>query len=215
MNTLRQIRHLYKNESPATRLHVLCRTALCPFVEMLRYFPASGNILDIGCGHGILSNLLFYDSFNRGRKLTGVDHAAGKIDIAARHSNSYVKFLHTSPENLADNEFDAISIVDVLYTIDMDKWKALLDSCFRILKPNGLLIVKEVVNRPRWKYWLLLLEERLAVEVFKITKGDRPHVESIEIYSGAFEKSGFIVTERKPLNNRSWVGHFLFVAHKP
>ncbi|MCK7467951.1 MAG: hypothetical protein MZU91_07375 [Desulfosudis oleivorans] len=54
----------------------------------------------------------------------------------------------------------------------------ILRSAHRVLRPGGRLIVKEVVDRPRWKYWAIMAQEALSVRVFGITKGDRPHFES-------------------------------------
>ncbi|MCK7513273.1 MAG: hypothetical protein MZV70_60750 [Desulfobacterales bacterium] len=46
------------------------------------------------------------------------------------------------------------------------------------MRPGGRLIVKEVVDRPRWKYWAIMAQETLSVSLFGITKGDRPHFEA-------------------------------------
>jgi 2-polyprenyl-3-methyl-5-hydroxy-6-metoxy-1,4-benzoquinol methylase len=214
VNTLAIVNAVYKKETLAAKFHIFGRAVMCPFYKMLPYFPGSGQILDIGCGHGILSNLLFYDPHNNGRRLMGIDHAPDKVDIARRCSVRSIEFLTASPDSLPDKKFDAVSMVDVLYAVDIDKWKALLDSCFRILKPGGLFIVKEVIDKPRWKYLALLLEEKLAVEVLKITKGDRPHIESANTYRKALKESGFFIVEEKPLEIFNWVNHYVFIARR-
>jgi len=81
-----KIRDIYRGESPGTMFHILARSLICPFARLLPYFPSSGKILDIGCGHGILLNLLAGDGPNRARQLVGIDHAPNKIGVAARHA---------------------------------------------------------------------------------------------------------------------------------
>jgi 2-polyprenyl-3-methyl-5-hydroxy-6-metoxy-1,4-benzoquinol methylase len=212
---LRDLRRLYGNESLATRLHVLGRALLCPFFRLLPYFPSSGRILDIGCGHGVFLNLLACDTNNKGRTMVGVDHDPSKIDVAKRCSVPEATFLSGSLNDMPGASFDAISIIDVLYTIDTADWAGVIDASFCLLKPGGILVVKEVVDTPRWKYWCILLEEKLAVGILKITKGERPHIESATFYRKAIEKSGFCMIENRPLASRWWpISHHLFVARK-
>jgi len=214
-NVITRIWSEYKDESPATVFHVIGRAVACPFLRLLPYFPESGKILDIGCGHGVLLNLLACDSANRGRRLTGIDHALNKIEIAARcAADPDMRFSTTSLESFPDGEFDAVSIVDVMCTIGMDKWKGIFDNCFRILKPEGRLILKETITRPLWKYWLIMLEEIIAIELVKITKGESPHIESVETHRKWLGKSGFDIVEEKPVNTIHWASQYLFIARK-
>jgi hypothetical protein len=71
-----------------------------------------------------------------------------------------------------------------------------------------------VVDRPRWKYWAIMAQEALAVRVFGITKGERPHFESPETYRAAIAAAGFAVVEARPLPSATWISHYLFVARK-
>lgn len=209
-----EISRIYEREPVAARLHILTRAILCPFSEILPHFPESGKILDVGCGHGTLVNLLFNGGDNRGRKLLGIDHDPNKIDTAKKYENIDVKFLCSSLERLDEKDFDAISVVDVLYSIKLDKWKTFFDRCFDIMKPGGILIVKEVIDKPRWKYWAIMAEEKLAVELFRITKGQAPHIESRQTYIDAITGSGFQIVEEKAVNRNRFVSHYLFVARK-
>ena len=110
--------------------------------------------------------------------------------------------------------FDAVSIFDVLYTVRREIWGDILAGCFRALRPGGTLIVKEVVDRPRWKYWAIMAQELLSVTVFGITKGDRPHFEAPESYRQAMAGAGFAVTEERSLQSANWISHYLFIGLK-
>ena len=215
MNSLRIAWQAYGREPLAQRLHVLIRALTCPFRALLDRFPRSGSVLDVGCGHGLLVNLLARDPQRRQLRLSGIDHDAAKIEVARRAAPPGVELSTCRLEELPEAGFDVVSIFDVLYTVRADVWGEILGGCFRVLRPGGVLIVKEVVDRPRWKYWAIMAQESLSVMIFKITKGDPPHFESAAVYSRAMETAGFRVCEVVPLPSATWISHCLFVGRKP
>lgn len=214
MNTVSLAWRSYAGEGLGTRLHVAVRAAICPFAQFLGEFPKEGKILDVGCGHGLLANLLAREGGGAGRAITGIDHAAEKIAVAKRHAEGAITFSAGPVGSFPAGAFDAVSIVDVLYAVDIGQWDALLAACSRALKPGGVMIVKEVVDTPRWKYAAIMAEEWLAVKMLRITKGDRPHIESAATYRAALERNGFAVIRERALRHWSWISHYLFVAKK-
>ncbi len=214
MNSVFTAWKAYKGERLSTRLHVIVRVLTCPFGALMDRFPPEGSVLDVGCGHGLLVNLLSRDPAHRELRLTGIDHDSAKIEAARRSALPGVVFSTEPIDSFPESAFDVISIVDVLYTVKTDLWTSILSGCFRALRPGGTLIVKEVVNRPRWKYWVIMAQESLSVRVFHITKGDPPHFEPPEDYREAIEQAGFSIVEASPLNSYDWISHYLFVAGK-
>lgn len=170
--------------------------------------------MDVGCGHGVLLYYLKNDTRNTGRRLTGIDHDARKIETAKYIENADVKFIQKKLEEFPVESFDAISIIDVLYAVRMDEWKIMLDNCFRLLRSGGRLIIKDAIDEPRWKYWITMFEEKLAVEFFRITQSERPHIESKETFRNALKMSGFTIFLAEPIRTWSWLGHYLIVADK-
>jgi len=83
------------------------------------------------------------------------------------------------------------------------------------LRPGGRLIVKEVVDRPRWKYWAIMAQETISVRLIRLTKGDRPQIESAGTYHAAMINAGFRIVEETPLTSANWISHYLFVGEKP
>jgi len=214
MNSLLTAWNAYEGEPLATRAHVVARALTCPFGPLIDRFPTRGAVLDVGCGHGLLINLLARDPSRCGLRLVGIDHDAAKIERARRTAPSGVDFSTRALHAFSDAEFDAVAIVDVLYTVKRQAWDEILEGCFRALRPGGRLIVKEVVDRPRWKYWAIMAQEMLSVSLFGITKGERPHFEAPATYRAAIAGVGFSIGEECPLASANWISHYLFVARK-
>jgi 2-polyprenyl-3-methyl-5-hydroxy-6-metoxy-1,4-benzoquinol methylase len=214
MSSVRKAWEAYREEGLPTRLHVVVRALTCPFSALLDRFPRTGSVLDVGCGHGLLVNLLSRDPSRRGLKICGIDHDSAKIETARRSALPGVEFSTRVLDDFPEASFDAVSIFDVLYTVRRDAWSGILAGSSRVLRPGGLLIVKEVVDRPRWKYWAIMAQETLSVTLFGITKGDRPHFESPGVYRAAIVDAGLRIAEERPLSSANWISHYLFVARK-
>jgi 2-polyprenyl-3-methyl-5-hydroxy-6-metoxy-1,4-benzoquinol methylase len=214
MNSVATAWRAYRGEPPAARLHVLVRALTCPFGPLLDCFPTRGSVLDVGCGHGLLINLLSRDPSRSGLRLAGIDHDAEKIASARRTAISGVEFSTRPLASLPEAAYDAVAMFDVLYTVGRGAWGGILGECFRVLRPGGQLILKEVVDRPRWKYWAVMAQESLSVRVLRITKGEPPHFESPDGYRAAIEQAGFTAVQDRALYSASWVSHHLFLARK-
>ena len=94
-------------------------------------------ILDIGCGGGLISEPLA----RLGGKITGIDAAEKNIKVAKIHSNKSklkINYLHKYPEQL-DNakKFDVILNLEIVEHVeDVNLY---IKSCYRLLKNNGLM----------------------------------------------------------------------------
>ena len=95
------------------------------------------NILDIGCGGGLISEPLT----RLGANVTGVDASEKNIKVAKLHSkknNLDINYLNASPENLNDFEkFDVILNLEIVEHVeDVDLY---FKSCAKLLKKNGIM----------------------------------------------------------------------------
>jgi ubiquinone/menaquinone biosynthesis C-methylase UbiE len=149
-----------------------------PFAALEREVPPAGDILEVGCGHGVFSTYMAITS--RARRVVGVDIDADKIALArsvAAHlepGEGDVTF-QVSPSGevpTIDGGWRAIVFADVLYLLPRGRRAALLAECARALAPGGVLVVKEVDTQPLIKARLAQWQEVLATRVLKITDGE-------------------------------------------
>jgi 2-polyprenyl-3-methyl-5-hydroxy-6-metoxy-1,4-benzoquinol methylase len=160
----------YRGAPPGDRLHVLVRWLSCPFPPVVDVLPRTGRILEVGCGHGLFST--YVAQRVPGVEVHGVDIDADKIAVATRSTASgRLSFAVAESGVLPAGPWDAVVLVDVLYLLDEAGQRALLESCAAVLAPGGVLVVKDMSTRPRWKAWVNRAQETLSVRVLRITAG--------------------------------------------
>ena len=112
--------------------------------------PLKGlNILDIGCGGGLISEPMA----RLGASVTGIDASEKNINVARLHSkksNLQINYLNTSPENLSYSEkFDIILNLEVVEHVnDVNLY---IKSCYKLLRKNGLMFTA-TLNRSFTSY---------------------------------------------------------------
>ena len=105
--------------------------------------PLSGvNILDIGCGGGLLSEPMS----RMGASVTGIDASDKNIKIAKLHSKKSklkINYLCSSPEKMkVEKKFDVILNMEIVEHVeDIDFF---LKSCAKLLKKNGLMFIATI-----------------------------------------------------------------------
>ena len=95
------------------------------------------NILDIGCGGGLISEPMA----RLGANVTGIDASEKNIKIAKLHSEKNglkINYIHTSPENL--KEFEKFNVILNLEIVEhVQNVKLFISSCFKLLNNNGIM----------------------------------------------------------------------------
>jgi len=136
------------------RLFVRGRLSSAPLLALVDRAPR-GSIADVGCGHGLLSALLSVDDPERRmiaidpdeRKIAWARLGAGRLPSISVRSGTVQDL---SPE--FDGTLDAVAVADVLYLLPVSEWGAFFAACRRLLKPHGMLLLKETERRSSWKY---------------------------------------------------------------
>ena len=100
------------------------------------------NILDIGCGGGLLSEPMQ----RLGANVTGIDASVKNIKIAKLHAKKNklkINYLCSSPEKLKINKkFDVILNMEIVEHVEDVQF--FLKSCSNLLKKNGLMFVATI-----------------------------------------------------------------------
>lgn len=101
------------------------------------------NILDIGTGPGSLPEMLVKKDSSV--LITAIDIDSAMItNVKARIKHKKIEFKHQQSGNHLDftaNQFDVVTICSVLFLLDENTKTKLMEEAFRVVKPNGKVIV--------------------------------------------------------------------------
>ncbi len=105
--------------------------------------PKQGEIIDLGCGMGLLSYMLSFTS--KERTVFGIDYDADKIRIA---QNGFAKGTNLSfaQGDITKFEFraaDTYIISDVLHYLPEAKQREVIANCLQHLRKDGILLIRE------------------------------------------------------------------------
>jgi 2-polyprenyl-3-methyl-5-hydroxy-6-metoxy-1,4-benzoquinol methylase len=122
--------------------------------EIGQYLPASGDVLDIGCGFGLFS--LYYAATGTGRFVRGIDLNRRRIAMArraaARLGLDNVVYEETDARHFkGDTQVAAAYMLDIVHHVPRAAVPPLLRQLHRAVAPGGVLLVKDVDTRPAAK----------------------------------------------------------------
>jgi ubiquinone/menaquinone biosynthesis C-methylase UbiE len=171
----------------------------------LSQLPQNQTILEIGCGNG--AGTRFIREFFQPRQLIATELDERLVEIAAlknKDSNVTVEVGNATSLRFENQTFDAVIGLSVIHHIP--NWRDCIDELHRILKPDGLLILKE-----------------LSIETFespfgRIARRFVEHPYSAMLKKNEFieyiEKKGFAILDCRPHSMMWLLTDFLLVARK-
>jgi 2-polyprenyl-3-methyl-5-hydroxy-6-metoxy-1,4-benzoquinol methylase len=186
--------HRYREAPLVARTFVHGRAFLSDLAFVERYVPRHGFIVDLGCGHGLFSNVLVEASASR--RVLGIDLDERKIAVArstiqGRESLRFERgdIVHEPPPKC-----DAITIVDVLYLLPAADQEEVLRKAASALSENAPLVVKAQERSASPRYALTYVQELVATAV-GVTRGGHGGLSfpSRSEATAMFERAGFLV----------------------
>ncbi|ORU93531.1 MAG: hypothetical protein A6F70_05875 [Cycloclasticus sp. symbiont of Bathymodiolus heckerae] len=111
------------------------------------------DVLDAGCGTGVISRRV-HERLNGSGSITGIDLNQDMLNVAAAASNPEIEWEKADITKLhfEDQTFNNVICQQIIQFVP-DKQEA-INECFRVLKPNGTLVVavwKSTGHSPGWK----------------------------------------------------------------
>jgi 2-polyprenyl-3-methyl-5-hydroxy-6-metoxy-1,4-benzoquinol methylase len=204
---------LFKGRGAWTTLYTRIKFKICPLIPIEPHIPRRGRVLDLGCGNGLFAAILKRSSPER--EIIGLDLDKGKIDQAKTIFQGWAGMDFRVGDVVASDypRADIITIIDVLYLIPFEAQETILAQCRDALPPGGVLAVKDMDTRPRWKYIWNILEETLAVKIIGFTLGHRFYFQGRREFAERLNHYEFDV-EIVPLHKGYWYPHILYLARK-
>lgn len=116
--------------------------SLIPLPLLSQVLPESGLVLDLGCGEGMLANLVA--RVRPGARVVGIDRDGPRLEAAQRVAAPNARFIVADIEATSHESASAIIFNDVLHHNEYETQEILLRNAWSALHEDGVLIVKEV-----------------------------------------------------------------------
>lgn len=135
-----------------------------------RLIPAKGRITDIGCGFGPLCYMLSLLSDER--EILGIDYDEDKIAVA-QHGwlrNDHIRFEHADAIEYPLPESDVFILNDMLHYMSFERQHTLLVKCAALLRPQGMIIIRDGNQSNIKKHQLTRFTELLSTRIFSFNQ---------------------------------------------
>jgi 2-polyprenyl-6-hydroxyphenyl methylase / 3-demethylubiquinone-9 3-methyltransferase len=110
---------------------------------------AGKNVLDVGCGGGILAEAMAA----RGAHVTGIDLSEKSLRVAELHrlaSKADVRYEHANAEDFAQRhagEFDVVTCMELLEHVPEPS--SMVAACTRLVRPRGQVFFSTINRNPK------------------------------------------------------------------
>jgi 1-acyl-sn-glycerol-3-phosphate acyltransferase len=185
------IRSLYNYRGAYVESYVVWKLRLDPIYKHIdELAPEEGVILDLGCGYGLMSNILARKSLRR--QVLGVDFDEQKIGVAKRTAlaSENVQF---ELKNIMEWEYppaDCIVMVDVLHYWQKEKQYLAIGKACASLKTGGLLVFRDACTSSSWRHYLTHASEQFSIWLGCNRRGDSLCFGDREFYLHSFQSHG-------------------------
>lgn len=168
---------------------------------------AGKQVLDVGCGGGILSESLA----QAGAEVTGIDLAERSLKIARLHSLESgvpVKYEMVSAEDMADQHpgrFDVVTCMEMLEHVPDPG--SIIQACSKLVKPGGWVFFSTLNRNPKSFLFAIVGAEYLLRLIPKGTHSYEGFIKPSELISSA-RRSGLDALALKGLEYNPITEHY-------
>ncbi|MBY6344766.1 bifunctional 2-polyprenyl-6-hydroxyphenol methylase/3-demethylubiquinol 3-O-methyltransferase UbiG [Providencia rettgeri] len=168
---------------------------------------AGKQVLDVGCGGGILSESLA----QAGAEVTGIDLAERSLKIARLHSLESgvpVKYEMVSAEDMADQHpgrFDVVTCMEMLEHVPDPG--SIIQACSKLVKPGGWVFFSTLNRNPKSFLFAIVGAEYLLRLIPKGTHSYEGFIKPSELISSA-RRSGLDALALKGLEYSPITEHY-------
>jgi len=185
------LRSLYNYRGAYVERYVAWKLRLDPICRHVDDFvPQEGLVLDLGCGYGLMSNLLARRSLRR--QVLGVDADERKIAVARATAamSQNVTFELADLFQWQVPAADAVVLVDVLHYWELDGQRRLISRAAACLKEGGTMVFRDLCSPDTWRHRLVAWTERFATLSGQNRAGQGIHFGTRDFYLKAFAEEG-------------------------
>ena len=134
--------------------------------------PRDASVTDIGCGYGPLAFMLA--TLSPKRNVLGIDYDEEKIAVA---NNSAIKgpnlsFVHANILEYDLPYSDVFVLNDVLHYMSYADQQVVLNKCFALLNPGGMVIVRDGDDQKGERHKVTQMTEKLSTQIFRFNKSE-------------------------------------------
>lgn len=152
----------YSRVSPGTALYVRARLLLGHYRILEKHVPASGRILDFGCGLGQLG--IFLKLTGAEREIYGYDHSKERIETATKVAEGIQGINFTRDKSqIPSIVWKAVVFFDVLHYMKKNEQDELVAAYAKLIEPGGAILIRDVHASPGFRYFITKLHERIMV----------------------------------------------------
>lgn len=144
-----QVLRRYTGVGAISRLFLSARWRWTPYEQIASYLPTQGNILDLGCGHGLLS--LAMGMSEPARTIHAIDHEQSRVTIAQKAASGLANItfqtgslLDTSAADQWRGAVAGIVIIDAIHYLPPAEQEVFLVNARKALIPGGVLLIRDV-----------------------------------------------------------------------
>ena len=213
--TLHAVSRLYRFQGPYVSQFAYWKMKTDPlFRAVEKAVPARGEILDVGCGFGLVAHWLTL--FNPDRRVCGVDFDEDKIRVAQVTSRANPQVSFEQRDILEWQEFpacDCALLCDVLHYFPHELKTDVLRKILVALRPGGYLILRDAMAQADSSHRAVARSEKWAVRFGQNRTRHGLHFEDEKTYLALLREAGFGKVE---IRDESGLGsNRLLMASKP